>query len=388
MICAASWPTSTPTPVNAAPGEPLPERHRQTLGRQLRDRDPLRLDLLTHLAARLSLVKPDASPLRPDPQTRRPGSNCRRSQQQRALFEGWRDSVTWNDLWRVPTLRCEDTGSWRNDPLAARRAALDALAQLEPGAWYRLEDFVAAIREASPDFQRPGGDYDTWYIRDAATNQYLTGFESWDQVEGALLRFIVGGPLHWLGVVDVDADGAAFCVTRYWVLAIGARRCAAVERGYIVRRPCRWSSASERSPGAMIAFNLRAWPIGSPAARRTPTASRRHRWSEPKLNASRRSASSNSWSGRVERLCRKHWPGRCADGERAARKRGRSKRSCCAWPDPNCWSNSPTRPARASTSARRFRPRWRWWLRATGRRCSPRFWRWGYCRRSNGRSKR
>ncbi len=209
--------------VPVAPGEPLPERHRQTLGRQLRDGEPLRLDLLTHLAARLSLVKPDASPLRPDPQNATAWLQLPAPEQQRALFEGWRDSVTWNDLWRVPTLRCEDTGSWRNDPLAARRAALDALAALDPGAWYRLDDFVAAIREASPDFQRPGGDYGAWYIRDTATNQYLTGFASWDKVEGALLRFLVGGPLRWMGVVDMDADGGAFCVTDmgHWLLGQG-----------------------------------------------------------------------------------------------------------------------------------------------------------------------
>jgi hypothetical protein len=88
--------------------------------------------------------------------------------------------------------------------------------------WYRLEDLVATIRETFPDFQRPGGDYNTWYIRDAATREYLRAFESWAQVEGALLRFIVGGPLHWLGVADVDANGAAFCVTGigYWMLGL------------------------------------------------------------------------------------------------------------------------------------------------------------------------
>ena len=208
------------TAVHAAPGQSLPERHARTLARQLRDWDSIRLDLLIHLAAQLSLVKPDTTPLRPDPQAATAWLQSHTFRQLRTLFEGWRDSVTWNDLWHVPSLRCEDTGSWHNDPLSTRRTALDLLAKLEPGAWYRVEDFVAAIREASPDFQRPGGDYDTWYIRDAATNQYLKGFESWDQVEGALLRLLVGGPLQWLGLVELSADGAAFCVTGigYWVL--------------------------------------------------------------------------------------------------------------------------------------------------------------------------
>jgi len=209
--------------VNAAPGVALPEGHARTFVPQLRDPDPIRLDLLMHLAAQLSLVKPDAVPLRPDPQTAAAWLQLPTLQQQRVLFEGWRGSTTWNDLWRVPTLRCEDTGSWHNDPLAARRTALDQLAKLTPEAWHRVDDWIAAIRETSPDFQRPGGDYDTWYIRAAATNQYLKGFESWDQVEGALLRFILTGPLYWLGLVDVAVEGTVFCVTGvgYWVLGIG-----------------------------------------------------------------------------------------------------------------------------------------------------------------------
>ncbi len=211
-------------PVNTTPGQPLPDLHRQTFSHQLRVQDGSRLDLLNHLAAQLSLVKPDTTLLRPDPHTATTWLQSHTWQQQRALYEGWHDSLAWNDLWRVPTLRCEDTGSWHNDPHAARRIVLDTLAKLEPGAWYRKDDFVAAIRESSPDFQRPGGDYDTWYIRDAATNQYLKGFESWERVEGALLHFILGGPLHWLGVVDLDADRASFCVTDigYWLLGTHA----------------------------------------------------------------------------------------------------------------------------------------------------------------------
>jgi len=209
-------------PISTASAQPLPQRHHELFSLQLRDRDAIRLDLLTHLATRLSLIKPDAIPLRPDPQVATAWLQSPTVQQQRALFEGWRDSVTWNDLWHVPSLHCEDTGSWHNDPLAARRVVLDTLANLEPGEWHRVDDLVVAIRETSPDFQRPGGDYDTWYIRDAATNQYLRGFASWDQVEGALLRFMLCGPLHWLGVIDMDVEGQTFSVTGTGCWVLGA----------------------------------------------------------------------------------------------------------------------------------------------------------------------
>ncbi|MBN1135997.1 MAG: helicase-associated domain-containing protein, partial [Anaerolineae bacterium] len=39
-------------------------------------------------------------------------------------------------------------------------------------------------------------------IRDARSGEYLTGFEHWDRVEGALLVYLLSGPLHWLGVVS------------------------------------------------------------------------------------------------------------------------------------------------------------------------------------------
>jgi hypothetical protein len=57
------------------------------------------------------------------------------------------------------------------------------------------------------DFQRPNGDYSSWYIR-SADGDYLTGEESWDAVDGALLHYYLNGPLHWLGLLDL-ADNAA-----------------------------------------------------------------------------------------------------------------------------------------------------------------------------------
>ncbi|RMF27461.1 MAG: hypothetical protein D6759_17655 [Chloroflexi bacterium] len=130
--------------------------------------------------------------------------------QRQALVEAWRRLTNWNELWRLPTLRPEETGTWHNDPRQAREALFRHLAALEPGVWYAIADFIAAVRAVDPDFQRPGGDYETWYIRDALTGEYLSGFESWERVEGTLLRALIGGPLHWLGLADLGAlDGEA-----------------------------------------------------------------------------------------------------------------------------------------------------------------------------------
>jgi hypothetical protein len=139
---------------------------------------------------------------------------------QQVLYTAWRDDATWNDLHHVPTLRLRATG-WRNDPLLARQAVLRALSAHRAMTWYRLDDLVAGIKADDPDFQRPDGDYSTWYIYDL-NDQPLIGFEHWDAVEGALIRYLVTQPLFWLGAVDLGSavDGAE--ATAFRVSVLGA----------------------------------------------------------------------------------------------------------------------------------------------------------------------
>jgi len=120
------------------------------------------------------------------------------------LFQAWQGSRTFNELRLLPHLAFE--GQWENDPLRARTALLSLLGPLaaQP-TWWSLEGFITAVRETQPDFQRPAGDYDSWFIRRAGSEQFLRGFAHWDEVDGALVRFILTGPLHWLGVLDLAA---------------------------------------------------------------------------------------------------------------------------------------------------------------------------------------
>ncbi len=197
-----------------------PARHKALLARCLRDPDPARLDLLRHLARHLGWLRvTDAGHLRPDPGSATVWLQFPADQQRRALVEAWRDDPAWNDLFHVPSLRPEDTGAWRNDPVLARKVILFHLESYVPSSWYRLDDFVSAVKQADPDFQRPGGDYTTWYICDATTGAYLSGFESWDEVEGALIRYLVTGPLAWLGMTDVAPAGTS---TVFRLTAMGA----------------------------------------------------------------------------------------------------------------------------------------------------------------------
>ena len=120
-----------------------------------------------------------------------------RAEQGRDIADAWSNSA-WNELLHTPGLAFE--GGWQNDPILARTTLLDTLPRSEE--WFRLADLVALIRGSVPDFQRPDGNYDTWYIRDVHSGGYLSGFGSWDLVEGRLLRYLVLGPLVWLGLAE------------------------------------------------------------------------------------------------------------------------------------------------------------------------------------------
>jgi hypothetical protein len=185
--------------------------------------DPVRCELLLALASCLGWLAPDRGRWVLDNQ--RVGAWLRLThwEQMSLLFSTWRDTVLWNDLRHTPGLLPE--GEWANNPALARERLLRLLRRLDARAWHRIPDVIGLMKKVDPDFQRPDGNYSGWYLRDAATGHYLSGFETWDAVEGRLLRFLLEGPLFWLGAlalsddrdrVDVDSqnqDGPVFRLT-------------------------------------------------------------------------------------------------------------------------------------------------------------------------------
>ncbi|GAB4407737.1 MAG: hypothetical protein Fur0044_00830 [Anaerolineae bacterium] len=167
------------------------------------------LEFLLHLGQRAGLLAVAHGRLRLDRDPARAWLQRQPAEQIQQLQNTWRADPTWNDLWRTPSLVPQPTG-WENSPLLARSKILDYLAQVEaPGdSWLSLDDFVAALKRLEPDFQRPDGDYNRWYIYDRQ-GQLLMGFEHWEEVEGALIRYLLSHILLLLGVVEVGAAAAA-----------------------------------------------------------------------------------------------------------------------------------------------------------------------------------
>jgi hypothetical protein len=86
---------------------------------------------------------------------------------------------------------------------------LNLLDAVPEGTWWSLNSFVRDIKQKYADFQRPAGDYDSWFIKRESDGEYLRGFAYWDQVDGALVKYFITDILHWLGQVDLSiADGS------------------------------------------------------------------------------------------------------------------------------------------------------------------------------------
>ncbi len=117
------------------------------------------------------------------------------------LVHTWQESIIFNELRLIPELICE--GTWRNDPFIARERILAWMSMVPEGAWWNLDSFIETIYQNEPDFQRPVGDFDSWLIRDAQSSEPLDGVRHWNRVDGALIRFMICGPMHWFGLVDL-----------------------------------------------------------------------------------------------------------------------------------------------------------------------------------------
>ncbi|RME07174.1 MAG: hypothetical protein D6803_04550, partial [Anaerolineae bacterium] len=178
------------------------------------------------------------------------------------LAQTWLHSAQHNDLRLMPGLICE--GEWQNDPLLARQFIVEQIGALEADTWWSLPAFIADVRDRYPDFQRPAGDFDSWFIRRAGSDEFLRGIEHWEAIEGALLRYLITVPLFYLGFVEVAQQ--AFRRSAFWEALLNGQPPPLAEREK--------ARLHLRSDGQLSA------PTGTPRAARYQAA-RFCEWLEP-----------------------------------------------------------------------------------------------------------
>ncbi|MCC6566771.1 MAG: hypothetical protein IT298_13515 [Chloroflexi bacterium] len=185
----------------------MDEAARQVLRRQLIVNDPQRLTFLFLLGISSGMIYVEDGVAYTQRDVARPWLEASRAQQTQQLAQAWRASKDYVDLLHVPGLNVETEG-WSYDPVTSRGEILNLIHSFVPidAAW-TVDEFISAVKEREPAYQRPGGDFDSWYIR-GESGDYLSGFEDWDAVDGALLDFVITQPLHWLGLLTLGDNAA------------------------------------------------------------------------------------------------------------------------------------------------------------------------------------
>ena len=179
----------------------------------------LELEFLRHYVQLLRFTEVQKRRIRPHHETTRQWLEADPISQQLLVPQAWRSDKTRNDLWHVPSLKPQPTG-WENDPVLGRSRILARLTELPPETWFNIAEFVQFIKQVEPDFQRPQGNYDSWYIQDEH-GLFLMGFANWDKVEGAFIRYLLTHVLPWLSLVDLGASAANEAPTHFRLNALG-----------------------------------------------------------------------------------------------------------------------------------------------------------------------
>ncbi len=179
---------------------------------------------LQNLLTSAKLIKKNT----PNPEAVKTFLESPRPEALKMLQSAWSESTTFNELKLMPGIVCE--GEWTNQPLETREFLLNLLDAIPEGKWWSLGAFIRDVKTKYADFQRPAGDYDSWFIKRESDGQYLRGFSYWDQVDGALIKYFITDILHWLGQVDLSMAEGATEVTGFRLSAFESKK---VESGKV-----------------------------------------------------------------------------------------------------------------------------------------------------------
>lgn len=162
--------------------------------------------------------------------------------QRAALARGYLTNMLWSEIWPVlgaqkPRLELKRQfreidyrpEHLRADLATLRIRVLRVLACLPEGQWIDLEALYPVLRVLWPRFSwnMPGtyryyfNPEPPWFLAEAGHDEPLDTRHprQWDRAQGAFIREIIGGPLHWLGFADLRLERGMLRAVRLHGLA-------------------------------------------------------------------------------------------------------------------------------------------------------------------------
>ena len=138
----------------------------------------------------------------------------------RRCYTIWQDTPFWNEMLYLPDINVRPGPSPLDAPheetMRSRHVVVERVEHERFNEWHDLATFIARTKLYVPYllFPRQYGPRAERYM--STSNPYgwdfrlrrgwLTHREGWHMVEGGFIRTVITGPLHWLGVVEVDND--------------------------------------------------------------------------------------------------------------------------------------------------------------------------------------
>ena len=136
-----------------------------------------------------------------------------RGEAMQELVGKWKKNREFNELRMLPRLKAE--GEWTNNAKQSRGWLIEAMRRSSNHEWWSIDAFIDDVKAKNPNFLRRGGEYESWYFKDTSNGEFLRGFENWDKVERAYIHWMISGPMHWMGIVELgygkqDGQASAF----------------------------------------------------------------------------------------------------------------------------------------------------------------------------------
>lgn len=139
----------------------------------------------------------------------------------RRCYRLWLETTFWNELAYLPDVVLRPAPAplepAHEEAVRARQMVIQRLLHAKPEVWHQQATFIARTKLYVPYLLFPrqyGSRVDRYSI---GSNPYgwdfrlrrgwLTHREGWHLVEGAFIRAVVSGPLHWLGLTELNDEG-------------------------------------------------------------------------------------------------------------------------------------------------------------------------------------
>ncbi len=138
----------------------------------------------------------------------------------RCCYQLYLDTPFWNELLYLPEVNVRPTPPpfepAHEETMHARQTLLERLKREQVNTWHELVAFIARTklyvpyllfpRQYGPRAERYSSNSNPYGYDFRLRRGWLTHREGWHMVEGGFVRAVVAGPLHWLGLVELDRD--------------------------------------------------------------------------------------------------------------------------------------------------------------------------------------